>query len=83
MKSNTKSSVTLPPAELAVVERLRSRLGAKTKVEVIRRALRLLENATDRDQLARDFAEASRRTRAATLSELSELDHLAGEGMDE
>ncbi len=66
MKSNTKSSVTLPPAELRVVEKLRSRLGAKSKVEVIRRALRLLQETTDREELRRAFRDASRKTRTIT-----------------
>ncbi len=83
MKSNAKSSVTLPAAELRTVERLRGRLKAKTKVEVIRRALRLLEETTDREQLKRAYREASLATRESTRAELAELDHLAGESLDE
>ena len=44
MKSNTKSSITLPAKELALVDQLRKQLKLKTKVEVIRRGLLLLKN---------------------------------------
>lgn len=83
MKSNAKSSITLPPAELRTVEKLRGRLRAKTKVEVIRRALRLLDETTDREHLRIAYRKASLATREATRKELEELDHLAGENIDE
>ncbi|MSP62268.1 MAG: hypothetical protein EXR72_18445 [Myxococcales bacterium] len=83
MKLNTKSSITLPAAELAMVEKLRVRLGARTKVEVIRRALTVLRETTDRAALRRGYLDASRTTRAATLLEIADLDHLGGEGLDE
>jgi Arc/MetJ-type ribon-helix-helix transcriptional regulator len=82
MKSNTKSSITLPPAELALVEDLRRRTGAKSKVEVVRRGLRLLDESTSRAALRRGYEEAATRVRAGTLAELEELDHLSGEGID-
>lgn len=82
MKSNTKSSITLPADELELVETLRRRLGAKTKVEVVRRGLLLLKEATDRDALRRAYSDAAIRVRAATVAELDELDHLAGEGVE-
>jgi Arc/MetJ-type ribon-helix-helix transcriptional regulator len=83
MKSNTKSSITLPPEELRLVESLRKRLGARTKVEVVRRGLRLLKETTDRQALKKAFAEASQAVRQSTTCEIDELDHLAGEGLDE
>jgi hypothetical protein len=83
MKQNAKSSITLPPEELKLVESLRSKLGAKSKVEVVRRGLRLLKEATDRATLREEFRKASRATRAALGKELRELDHLADEGLEE
>jgi hypothetical protein len=82
MKSNTKSSITLPPAELALVEGLKKRLRAKSKVEVVRRGLYLLRDSVDRDALRARYAEASKRVRKSTLAELAELDGLSGEGLE-
>jgi hypothetical protein len=83
MRSNTKSSITLPANELALVEGLRKRLGAKSKVEVVRRGLQLLRDSVERDALRAQYADASRRVRKATLAELPELDALASEGLDD
>ena len=83
MKSNTKSSITLPPEELALVESLKKRLRAKTKVEVVRRGLYLLRDTVDREALRARYAEASRRVRASTLEEIADLDALADEGLHE
>ena len=83
MKSNTKSSITLPPEELALVERLRKRLRAKTKVEVVRRGLYLLRDSIDRQALQARYADASKRVRQSTLEEAAELDPLSAEGLDE
>jgi hypothetical protein len=82
MKSNTKSSITLPPAELALVEGLKKRLRAKSKVEVVRLGLYLLRDSIDRDALRARYAEASKRVRKSTLAELAELDGLSGEGLE-
>lgn len=82
MKSNTKSSVTLPYEELQLVNRLKKRLGAKSNVEVIRRGLYLLRDTTERESLRQAYAQAARRVRATTESELAELDHLSAEGLD-
>jgi Arc/MetJ-type ribon-helix-helix transcriptional regulator len=79
---NTKSSITLPAEELKSVEELRERLGARTKVEVIRRAIRLLRESTDRAELRRAYQEASRATRAVTLAELADLEGLTADGLD-
>ena len=83
MKSNTKSSITLPPGELKLVVALQKKLKAKSKVEVVRRGLRLLKESTDRESLREAFRRASLSTRASLGSELEELDHLATEGLDE
>lgn len=58
MKSNTKSSITLPPSELALVNELMKKLKAKSKVDVIRQGLRLLKQNTDRAELAELYRRA-------------------------
>ena len=83
MKTNAKSSITLPPDELRLVVALQARLGAKSKVEVVRRGLRLLKETTDRENLREAYRRASAATRSSLLAELEELDHLASEGLDE
>jgi Arc/MetJ-type ribon-helix-helix transcriptional regulator len=81
MKSNTKSSITLPPEELRMVVALQARLKARSKVEVVRRGLRLLRDVTEREALREAYRQASVATRASLARELLELDHLAGEGL--
>ena len=83
MRSNTKSSITLPPAELKLVVSLQRKLGAKSKVEVVRRGLRLLKDATERASLREAYRRASKATRGMLSAELAELDELASEGLDE
>ncbi len=83
MKSNTKSSITLPPDELRLVLSLQAKLKAKSKVEVVRRGLRLLEETTNRERLREAYRRASRATRKSLAEELPELDSLVGEGLDE
>ena len=68
---------------LRLVESLQKRLRAKSKVEVVRRGLQLLKETTDREALKRAYADAARAVRESTKAELAELDHLAGEGLDE
>ncbi len=82
MKSNTKSSITLPPEELKLVVALQARLGARTKVEVVRRGLRLLREATDREALREAYRRAARQARRSLSSELKDLDGLSSEGLD-
>lgn len=82
MKSNTKSSITLPADELKLVKKLKGRLRAKTNVEVIRRGLKLLDETTEREALRDAYRRASRATRSTLASELDELDGLSGEGLD-
>jgi Arc/MetJ-type ribon-helix-helix transcriptional regulator len=81
MKSNTKSSITLPPQELALVTALQARLKAKTKVEVVRRGLRLLRDQTDREQLREAYRRASAATRKSLARELKDLDSTTSDGL--
>ena len=81
MKNNTKSSITLPAAELDLVTDLMKSLKAKTKVEVIRRGLTLLKETTDRKSLRDAFKKASADTRETIQSELKDLDALTDEGL--
>jgi hypothetical protein len=85
MKSNAsgKSSFTLAPAEHAQVRRLRRLTKARSNAEVIRRSLRLLEESLSREELRRQFREASLRVRASTLEAMRELDPLVNEGLDD
>lgn len=83
MRANTKSSITLPPEELRMVVALQAKLKAKSKVEVVRRGLRLLRDATEREALREAYRQASRATRASLSDELRELDHLSAEGLTE
>lgn len=83
MKSNTKSSITLPPNELKLVRSLQVRLKAKSKVEVVRRGLRLLLEVTDREILREAYRRSSLATRPALQEDLNELDALTAEGLGE
>jgi hypothetical protein len=83
MKSNTKSSITLPAEELRIVLALQAKLKARSKVEVVRRGLRLLRDATEREALREGYRRASAATRASLSRELREIDHLAAEGLPE
>jgi hypothetical protein len=81
MKSNTKSSITLPASELELVSFLKKTLKAKSNVEVIRRGLHLLKESTDRKALRASYKQASMATRGLNLQQ--ELDDdLADEGLD-
>ena len=83
MKSHTKSSITLPPEELKLVISLQARLQAKSKVEVVRRGLRLLDETTERASLREAYRRASLATRASLAKDLADLEGLAGEGLGE
>jgi hypothetical protein len=82
MKSNAKSSITLPPAELKLVTALQAKLKAKSKVEVVRRGLLLLKEETERESLRDAYRRASAATRGSS-TDLRELDRLVAEGLDE
>ena len=77
-----KSSITLPPHELAIVKRLKEQLQAKTYVEVIRTSLILLEEKLDRQSLQEKYRQAAARVQPETKAEIAALDHLADEGLD-
>jgi hypothetical protein len=62
---------------------LQAKLKAKTKVEVVRRGLRLLKEMTDRESLREAYRRASLATRDSLTDELIDLDPLAAEGIDE
>lgn len=81
MKSNTKSSVTLPLEEIRLIRQLKSRLKLKTNVEVVRAGLSLLKETTDRELIREEFRKASRVTQESLRHELDELDHLSSEGL--
>ena len=77
-----KSSITLPAEELRLVTSLKGRLGLKSNVEVVRKGLKLLRVATDREALRGAYRRASRATKSVTREELDELDHLGDEGLE-
>ena len=65
-----------------MIQELKLRLRMKTNVQVIRAALRLLKERTDRNSLRAAFGQASKATRESLAQELEELDHLSAEGLD-
>ncbi len=83
MKSNTytKSSITLPRAELEIVNQLMVTLNAKSKVEVIRRGLLLLKEVYESKLLKEQFRNASQLVSASNFDDLESLDHLSSEGL--
>ena len=83
MKTNAESSITLSSKDLKLTAELQAKLKIKSKIEVVRCALRLLESTTDRASLRETYRSASRATRASLGHDLEELDHLAAEGLDE
>jgi hypothetical protein len=85
MKSNApgKSSFTLAPAEHAQVRRLRRMLKARSNTEVIRRSLTMLEESLSREELRRQFREASKLVRGSTLEAIKEWEPLNHEGLDD
>lgn len=80
---NVKSSITLPPAELAMVEDLMKRLKAPSKVDVIRQGLKLLQAKTKRELLAAEFKRASEINRPDTLQALKDWEPVVAEGLPE
>ena len=83
MKSNVKSSITLPPEELRLVNDLKKRLRARSKVEVVRRGLYLLKDSVDREALRAAYVRASAQVRSSTRAEVAELDGLVAKGLDD
>ena len=82
MKPNTKSSITLPPAELRLVQRLKTRLRCKSNVEVVRRGLRLLAERTERESLRAAYRRASTAVRADADDAVALDDALGSDGLD-
>jgi hypothetical protein len=85
MKPNAagKSSFTLAPAEHAQVRRLRRMLKARSNAEVIRRSLTMLEESLSREELRRQFRDASKLVRASTVEAIKDWEHLNDEGLDD
>jgi len=81
MKSNTKSSITLPAEELALVEDLRLTLKVRTKVEVVRRGLqpkgpaRLQKSGGAKSRVSYTPMCAKEKSNCLLLSELTGRDH--------
>ena len=82
MKGKTKSSIMLPPKELKLVVSPQARLKAKSKVEVVRRGLRLLQETTEQERMREAYRRASFATRESLTEELKELEPLVGDGLD-
>ena len=83
MKANTKSSITLPPEEFALVLELKASLEAKSNVEVVRRGLQLLKEVTDRASLRQAYKKASLDVRESLEEEIDELDSVVAEGLED
>ena len=62
---------------------LKTKLKARSKVEVVRRGLDLLRKPTERESLRAAYRQASRATRASLAEDLRDLDPLTSEGIDE
>lgn len=81
-----KSSITLPPAELEIVNELMKKLEAKSKVEVIRRGLFLLRDKYEREHLQEEYRKASELVKTSSDSGLSnvlfDLSDLEDDGED-
>ncbi|MBI2026379.1 MAG: hypothetical protein HYS98_00980 [Deltaproteobacteria bacterium] len=85
MKLNTvkKSSITLPPKELKLVQDLVKAYHAKSKVEIIRRGLYLLKEKKDKEFLSQAYHKASQAVSQTYESEKEDLDPLSNEGIDD
>lgn len=85
-KKTLKSSITLPPAELEIVNELMKKLEAKSKVEVIRRGLFLLRDKYEREHLQEEYRKASELVKTSSDSGLSnvlfDLSDLEDDGED-
>ena len=82
MKNNTKSSITLPAAELAVVEMLQKKLKIKKKVEVVRMGLKLLQESTDRESLRNEYRLAAKAVAPQMAQIMQDFDELTDENLD-
>ena len=83
MTNNTKSSITLPHAEVVVVDLLKKRLKLKSRVSVIRKALAQLKENSEREALREQFRKASRNVTSRNTQEMRDLDLLSSDALDE
>lgn len=77
-----KSSFSLPLEQALLVTRLKKRLRLRSNTEVVRQALRELQKKVDREELRRQFTEASMLVQGANREDREVLDDLAGEGLE-
>jgi hypothetical protein len=82
MNPNTKSSVTLPRDTVLLIEKLQKRFNLKTKVDVVRKGLQLLDESSERSLLRERYRQAAYDVRTTTQAEVDELDHLSSEGLE-
>ncbi len=73
MRPNARSRITLNSDDLKLILSLQAKLKARSKVEVVRLGLRLLEETTDRERLREAYRRASLATRISLAEELREL----------
>ena len=83
MKNNTKSSITLPANEVIVVDMLMKRLKLSSRVSVIRKALEILKEESERTALKEEFRKASTLVQGRNAQDMIALDALSSEGLDE
>ena len=69
-----KSSFTLPREEVSRVKQLRKKLKLKSNTAVVRVALNELESKLDRENLRRQFREASHIVKKVNKKEMEEFD---------
>lgn len=81
MKSHAfkKSSLTLARSEVPLVNKLRRRLKFKSNTQVIRFAIKALNDKMDRDILRDEFVRASTLVREANAQEYSECGDIEDE----
>lgn len=82
-ESTQTTIITRSPEDLKLIAEVQAKLNIKSKIEVVRRGLLLLQETTDRASLRDAYRSASRPTRASVGHELAALDLLACEGLDE
>lgn len=83
VKTKVKSSVTLMPTEIDEIHSLMEQVGATSKVEVIRKGLKLLRESVDRESMREQFKLAAEKVKNSTSQELEDLDDLSNEGLEE
>ena len=83
MKSSIaiKSSFTLPPEEVTLVMRLKKKLKFKSNTEVVRQALYDLDAKLSREELRKQFREASSLVQKSNREDMRDLDLLSDEGL--